>query len=95
MVERAGSGAHDRAAAAAADADHPDLARCADQPALPLSLSLFISRHCIVNADVDRLDDISKLEQSVNQSATVLIFLSRHYFASANCRCMSMPSAVS
>jgi hypothetical protein len=48
-----------------------------------------------VNADVDRLDDISKLEQSVNQSATVLIFLSRHYFASANCRCMSMPSAVS
>ena len=36
--------------------------------------------------DVDYLDDIAKLEESVKASESVLIFLSAGYFHSANCR---------
>ena len=36
--------------------------------------------------DVDNLDDVGKLEQSVKESATFIIFLSKGYFKSANCR---------
>ena len=36
--------------------------------------------------DVDNLDDVGKLEQSVRDSAVFIIFLSKGYFNSANCR---------
>ena len=36
--------------------------------------------------DVEQLDDVGKLEQSVRESATFVIFLSKWYFASKNCR---------
>ena len=36
--------------------------------------------------DVVNLQDISKLEESVSDSAVVVIFLSKGYFASGNCR---------
>ena len=36
--------------------------------------------------DVVNLEDISKLELSVGDSAVVVIFLSKGYFASRNCR---------
>ena len=36
--------------------------------------------------DVVNLEDISKLEEYVDGSAVVLIFLSRGYFESKNCR---------
>ena len=35
---------------------------------------------------VDDLDDIAKLETYVEASAAILIFVSRGYFGSANCR---------
>ena len=35
--------------------------------------------------DVDNLKDISALESSIEQSAVVLIFLSKNYFGSRNC----------
>ena len=35
--------------------------------------------------DVEQLDDVGKLEQSVRESATFCIFLSKWYFASKNC----------
>ena len=36
--------------------------------------------------DVDNLDDVGKLEASVNLSATFITFLSKGYFKSFNCR---------
>ena len=36
--------------------------------------------------DVDCLDDVGKLEESVEASTCLCIFLSKGYFASANCR---------
>lgn len=36
--------------------------------------------------DVDSLEDISRLEESIQDSAAVLVFLSDGYFRSANCR---------
>jgi hypothetical protein len=36
--------------------------------------------------DVDCLDDLGKLEESVEASVCVGVFLSKGYFASANCR---------
>ena len=36
--------------------------------------------------DVDCLDDVGKLEESVQRSLTAIIFLSQGYFASAKCR---------
>ena len=36
--------------------------------------------------DVKNLEDLGKLEESVNDSAVVVIFLSVGYFRSANCR---------
>ena len=36
--------------------------------------------------DVDNFDDVGKLEASVNMSASFIIFLSKGYFASYNCR---------
>ena len=35
--------------------------------------------------DVDCLDDVGKLEESVQESLTAIIFCSRGYFASKNC----------
>ena len=37
--------------------------------------------------DVDCLDDVGKLESSVRESATFLVYLSRGYFGSGFCRC--------
>jgi hypothetical protein len=42
--------------------------------------------HARIWLDVDNLDDVGKLEQSVQESAVFIIFLSRGYFKSANCR---------
>ena len=36
--------------------------------------------------DVDELDDVGKLEESVKSSATFIVFLSKGYFKSKNCR---------
>ena len=35
---------------------------------------------------MDCLDDVSKLEESVQDSAAVIVFLSKGYFRSKNCR---------
>lgn len=36
--------------------------------------------------DVVNLEDISKLEEAVDDAAVIVVFLSKNYFASANCR---------
>ena len=36
--------------------------------------------------DVVNLEDISKLEEAVDDAAVIIVFLSKNYFASANCR---------
>lgn len=40
---------------------------------------------CQVFLDVDDLDDISKLEKYISQTAVIMIFLSHNYFQSKNC----------
>jgi len=35
--------------------------------------------------DVEQLDDVGKLEESVRESAVFCIYLSKGYFASKNC----------
>ena len=35
--------------------------------------------------DVEQLDDVGKLEESVRESACFCLFLSKGYFASKNC----------
>ena len=40
---------------------------------------------CIIFLDVDDLEEIGKLESYIDASASVLIFLSKGYFASRNC----------
>lgn len=36
--------------------------------------------------DVDNLDDVGKLEEAVQESVVFIVFLSKGYFRSANCR---------
>ena len=43
--------------------------------------------------DVDCLDDVGMLEESVQRSLTAIIFLSRGYFASKNCAPLLAPSS--
>jgi uncharacterized membrane protein YbaN (DUF454 family) len=46
-------------------------------------LLLLPGLHCFL--DVDNLEDISKLEDYIDQTATILMFLSRGYMVSRNC----------
>ena len=45
--------------------------------------------------DVVNLQDVTKLEESVGDSAVVVIFLSKGYFASGNCRQQAPPRSSS
>ena len=41
--------------------------------------------------DMVNLQDVTKLEESVGDSAVVVVFLSKGYFASGNCRQQAQP----
>ena len=56
-----------------------------DQVAVIKRQLLLLVPDCLIFLDVDDLDDISKLERYIAQTADIMIFLSRGYFQSKNC----------